>query len=89
MIEVTVGLRPLSANTSLRPGLQLDGRSGRPGLTNRLVASLLWGCFTGVSRGCLTPEYILSIALGVTSLDIRREIDIPLLDSVAGGEWIK
>ena len=63
VIEVTVGLRPLSANISLWPGLQLDGRSGRPGLTNRLVAPLLWGCFTGVNRGCLTPEYILSIAL--------------------------
>ena len=63
VIEVTVGLRPLSANTSLWPGLQLDGRSGRPGLTNRLVAPLLWGYFTGVSRGYLTPEYILSIAL--------------------------
>ena len=61
--EVIVGLRPLSANTSLWPGLQLDGRSGRPGLTNRLVAPLLWGCFAEVSRGCLTPEYILSIAL--------------------------
>ena len=63
VIEVTVGLRPLSTNTSLRPGLQLDGWSGRPGLTNRSVAPLLWGCFTGVNRGCLTPEYILSIAL--------------------------
>ena len=63
VIEVTVGLRPLSTNTSLWSGLQLDGRSGRPGLTNRLVAPLLWGCFTGVNRGCLTPEYILSIAL--------------------------
>ena len=63
VIEVSVGLRPLSTNTSLRPGLQLDGRSGRPGLTNRLVAPLLWGCFTGVNQGCLTPEYILSIAL--------------------------
>ena len=39
--EVTVGLRPLSANTSLWPGLQLDGRSGRPGLITRLVASVL------------------------------------------------
>ena len=77
VIEVTVGLQPLSANTSLWPRLQLDGRSntslwprlqldgrsGRPGLTNRLVAPLLWGCFTGVNQGCLTPEYILSIAL--------------------------
>ena len=63
VIEVTVGLRPLSTNTSLQPGLQLDWRSGRPGLTNRLVAPLLWGCFTGVNWGCLAPEYILSIAL--------------------------
>ena len=63
VIEVTVGLWPLSANTSLWPRLQLDGRSGRPGLTNRLVAPLLWGCFTGVSQGCLATEYILSIAL--------------------------
>ena len=42
MIEVTVGLRPLSANTSLWPTLQLDGRSGRPGLINWLVTPLLW-----------------------------------------------
>ena len=51
MIEVTVGLRQLSANTSLWPRLQLDGRSGRPGLINRLAAPLLWGCFTRVSLG--------------------------------------
>ena len=63
VIEVTVGLRPLSTNTSLWPRLQPDGRSGRPGLTNWLVAPLLWGCFTGVNRRCLTPEYILSVAL--------------------------
>ena len=68
VIEVTVGLQPLSTNTSLWPGLPLDGRSGRPGLTNRLVAPLLWGCLTGLNRGCLTPEYILSIAL----VSIRR-----------------
>ena len=63
VIGVTVGLWPLSANISFFPVLQLDWRSGRSGLTNRLVAPLLWGCFTGVSQGFLTPEYILSIAL--------------------------
>ena len=51
VIEVTVGLRPLSTNTSLRPGLQLDGRSGRPGLINRSVAPLLWGCSPGSIGG--------------------------------------
>ena len=89
VIEVTVGLRPLSTNTPLRPGLQLDGRSGRPGLINRLVAPLLWGCFTGVNRGCLAPEYILSIALVSLHWISGEKIDIPLLDSVAGGEWMK
>ena len=89
MIEITVGLWPLNANTSLWPRLQLDGRSGRPGLNNRLVAPLLWGCFTGVSRGFLTSEYTLSYSPDVTSPDIVQEIDIPLLGSVVGGEWIK
>ena len=89
VIEVTVELRPLSTNTSLRPGLQLDGRSERPGLINRSVAPLLWGCFTGVSRGCLAPEYILSIALVSLRWISGEKIDIPLLDSVAGGEWMK
>ena len=87
--EVTVGLQPLSTNTSLWPGLQLDGRSGRPGLINRLVAPLLWGCFTGVNQGCLAPEYILSIALVSLRWISGEKIDIPLLDSVAGGEWMK
>ena len=84
MIEVTVGLRPLSTNTSLRPGLQLDGRSGRPGLINRSVAPLLWGCFTGVNRGCLAPEYILSIALVSLRWISGEKIDIPLLDAPMG-----
>ena len=76
VIEVTVGLQPLSANTSLWPGLHLHGRSGRPSLTSQLVAPLLWGCFTRVSRGggggVLAPVYIVYYVHSprVTSPDI-------------------
>ena len=72
VIEVAVGLWPLSANPPLWPRLQLEGRSGRPGLTNWLVAPLLWGCFTRVNRGFLIPVYILSIAL-MSLRQISRE----------------
>ena len=40
LVEVTGGLRPLSANTTLWRGRQLDGRSEWPGLISRLVAPL-------------------------------------------------
>ena len=40
VIEVTVGLHPVSANTSLWLGLQLTERSARPSLINRMVALL-------------------------------------------------
>ena len=49
----------------------------------------LVGCFTGVNRGCLAPEYILSIALVSLRWISGEKIDIPLLGSVAGGEWMK
>ena len=87
MIEVTVGLRPLSTNTSLWPGLQLDGRSGRP--DQSVGGTSLVGVFHRGQSAVCNPRVYFVHSPGVTSPDIRREIDIPLLDSVAGGEWMK
>ena len=88
MTEVTVGLLSLSASTSLWPGLQLDGRSGRPGLTNRLVAPLLWGCFTRLNWGFLTPEYISSVALVSLRRISREKLTSPLFASVAAKQMV-
>ena len=62
-ILVIVGMRPLNAYTSLRPGHLLDGRSGRPGLIKRLVTHLLWRCLPGSMGSFKTPEYIIPKAL--------------------------
>ena len=47
------------------------------------------GVFHRGQSGVSTPEYILSIALVSLRWISGEKIDIPLLDSVAGGEWIK
>ena len=79
VIQAHVGLQPFSADTSLWPALQLDERSGRPG------AFLARGVSPG-SIGCLKPLSLFFHIANVISLHIPREIDIPLLGSVARGE---
>ena len=49
----------------------------------------LVGVFHQGQSGVLNPRVYFIHSLDVTSLDIPREIDIPLLGSVAGREWIK
>ena len=44
------------------------------------------GVFHRGQSGVSNPLVYFVHNPGVTSLDIRREIDIPFLDSVAGGE---
>ena len=49
----------------------------------------LVGVFHRGQLGVSNPRVYFAHSPGVTSLDIQRKIDIPLLDFVVGGEWIK
>ena len=47
------------------------------------------GVFHQGHSGVFNSQVYFIHSPDVTSLDIAREIDIPILDLVAGGEWIK
>ena len=55
VIEVTVGLRPLSANTSLWPGLQLDGRVRKAQPDQSVGGTSLVGVFHRGQSGVFNP----------------------------------
>ena len=73
--------------TSTQTSARREVRKARP---DQSVGGIsLVGVFHRGQLGVSNPWVYFVHSPGVTLPDIRREIDIPLLDSVAGGEWIK
>ena len=73
--------------TSARTSARREVRKARP--DQSVGGTSLVGVFHRGQLGVSNPWVYFVRSPGVTSPDIRREIDIPLLDSVAGGEWMK